>query len=239
MIMVLSCCDLLGLVTNHPLTAIMAMLWLTEKVDEYPNWLDISDNLGGIFLAFSMLALLVMNFDRYLATYYPLFHRTSVTKGKLLTLLGILITIELALGLMSFNDFVISNYVHVAILLTIVAPPMFFINYKLFRVGRKNRMKKSFSPKNISSCLLCVACYVVLNIPVFVYIALAIASRKTPTLSDHDVKVASLWSRTVVTMSATCNCLIFYWKNKILRIEGMKLIKRVRICRRFRSRSDR
>jgi fucose permease len=188
-----------------------------------------------------------MNFDRYLATYYPLFHRTSVTKGKLLTLLGILITIELALGLMSFNDFVISNYVHVAILLTIVAPPMFFINYKLFRVGRENRrnneistaMKKSFSPKNISSCLLCVACYVGLNIPVFVYIALAIASRRTPTLSDHDVKVAELWSRTVVTMSATCNCLIFYWKNKILRIEGMKLIKRIRICRRFRSRSDR
>jgi hypothetical protein len=30
-----------------------------------------------------LIALLVMNFDRYLATSHPIFHRTSVTKRRL------------------------------------------------------------------------------------------------------------------------------------------------------------
>jgi hypothetical protein len=32
-------------------------------------------------------------------------------------------------------------------------------------------------------------------------------------------------------MNSTFNCLIFFWKNKILRTEGMKLIKSMKICR--------
>jgi hypothetical protein len=38
MIMVLSCCDLLVVSTNHPLTAIFTMLFLTEKWDVYLGW---------------------------------------------------------------------------------------------------------------------------------------------------------------------------------------------------------
>jgi hypothetical protein len=36
-------------------------------------------------------------------------------------------------------------------------------------------------------------------------------------------------------MNSTCNCLIFFWKNKILRTEGMKVIKGMKICRRVQS----
>ena len=39
MIMILSCCDLLVVVTNHPFPAITAMLWLTEKIKVYPGWI--------------------------------------------------------------------------------------------------------------------------------------------------------------------------------------------------------
>ena len=184
MIMVLSCCDLLMDLTNHPLTALIAMLFLTEKLDVYPSWMVISARFSSVFVAFSLLALLVMNFDRYLATYYPIFHRTSVTKGKLLTLLAILITVEITLVLISFNDFVIPFQVSVLIFIVIIIPPMLFINYKLFAVARKSRrnneispeMKKTSSLKTISSCLLAVVCFVVLNIPVFVYIGLRITS---------------------------------------------------------------
>jgi hypothetical protein len=98
MIMVLSCCDLLAVLTGHRLTALHAMLFLTEKLDAHPGWVFISTKFSTVFVSFSLLALLVMNFDRYLATYYPIFHRTSVTKGRLLTLLAILITVEVTIG---------------------------------------------------------------------------------------------------------------------------------------------
>ena len=238
MIMVLSCCNLLAILANHPLAALIAMFWLTREANEYPSWVDLSSDIAGCFLGLSLLALLVMNFERYLATYYPIFHRTSVTKGKLSTVLGILIFINVALALMSLNDFVISLHLYALIILIKVAPPMIFINYKLFIIARKSRrnngispeIKKSFSFKNLSSCLLVAVCIVVLSTPTLVYTVLGIASNKTPMMPDK-VKLALLWARTCVAMNSTCNCLIFFWKNKTLRTEGMKLMKGMRISR--------
>ena len=166
MIMLLSCCDLLVVLTSHPLTALHAMLFLTEKLDAYHGWVVISRRFSAVFVGFSLLVLLVMNFDRYSATYYPIFHRTSVTKGRLLTLLAIQITVGVTLLLISFNDFVISHEVFFLIFIIIIFPPMLFINYKLFAVARKSRrntgisaeIKKTFSWKNISCCLLAIAC---------------------------------------------------------------------------------
>ena len=150
------------------------------KLDLNAIWPHISLRSTSILFAFSLFALLVMNFDRYLATSYPIFHRTSVTKGRLLTLLAILIIVEVILKVISVNDFVISYQVHILILFILFIPAMLFINYKLFQVVRKSRrnkrispdMKKTFSLKNISSCLLVVACVVVLSIPGFVYVVL-------------------------------------------------------------------
>ena len=86
MIMVLSCCDLLAVLTNHLFTAFVTMLWLFKKINVYPDWLVILFVVSSRFIFYSLFALFVMNVDQYLATHYPIFHRTSVTKGKLFTL---------------------------------------------------------------------------------------------------------------------------------------------------------
>ena len=183
-----------------------------------------------------------MNFDRYLATSYPIFHRTSVTKGRLLTLLAILIIVEITLKVMTVNHFVISEQMHVLIIFLLIIPAMLFINYKLFLVVRKSRknkrisldMKKTFSLKNISSCLLAVACVGVVSIPWCVYIGLRINSPET-TYTLNNATLAALWSITISLMNCTFNCLIFYWKNKVLRTEGLKVLKSLKICRRVES----
>ena len=235
MIMVLSCFDLLLVVTNHPFTAVVAMLRLTGKLHYvYPSSVDIYGKFSDTFIGFSLLALLVMNFDRYLATSYPIFHRTSVTKGKLLTLLAILNIMFVIPALISVVYVLISYEFFLLICCCILFGPMLFINYKLFIIARKSRrnnriqleMKKSFALKNISSCLLAVACFVVLNIPVFVYIGLSITSKRAMTFDN--AYITGLWARTITTMNSTCNCLIFYWKNKILRNEGMKILKKLK-----------
>ena len=240
MIMVLSCCDLLVVLTSHPSAALVAMLWLTGKLDTHPKWAVIFLRFMPVLYGFSLLALLVMNFDRYLAISYPIFHRTSVTKGKLLTLLATLIVFGLTLYLMSVNN-LISHPVFLLISVTIFFPPMIFINYKLFIIARKSRrnrrispeVKKTLSFKNISSCLLAVACFVVLSIPTLVYIGLRTNSGHSSTLDNADI--AAFWAGTLCSMNSTCNCLILYWKNKILRIEGIKVIKGLRIRRKDES----
>ncbi len=179
------------------------MLWLTGNLDVYPSWEVIPLGWSSFSLVISLLALLVRNFDRYLATYYPIFHRTSVKKGKRLTLFVILSILELILELIPVKDEPLTLLV-----LIILFPPMLFINYKLFIIVRKSRrnngispeMKKTLSLKNISSCLR-------------LYYRLGINSKKTSTLSDN-ANHARFWNRTFLSMSCTCTCLIFYWKLK-------------------------
>ena len=241
MIMILSCCDLLTVLKGHSLTALSAMLWLNGKFDVYPRLLLIFLKLSNIFVASSLLALLVMNFDRYLATHYPIFHRTSVTKRRLLTLLAILNIGSVILMLLCVCDF-ISFEVAVLTLLGIFFPPLLFTNYKLFKVSRKSHRnnevsapekKIPFSSKYVSSCLLAVTCCVILSIPSFVYIGLRISSTERNILDD--AQLAALWAGTATSMNSTFNCLIFYWKNRILRTEGMKVIKSMKICQTIQS----
>ena len=140
---------------------------------------------------------------------------------------------------MSVNDFVISYQVYAITRCLLFIPAMLFINYKLFLVVRKSRrhkrispdMKKTFSLKNISSCLLAVACVVVVSTPAFVYIGLRINSPETKGALDN-ANLAGMWAITISLMNCTFNCLIFYWKNKVLRTEGWKVLK---ICRRVES----
>jgi hypothetical protein len=236
MIMVLSCCDLLWILTDSPLMALISMSWLTGKLDVNDRWPYISLISTSIFLRFSYFALLVMNFDRYLATSYPIFHRTSVTKGRLLTLVAILIIFEITLTVMTVNEFVISYEVHTIIICILLIPATLFINYKLFLVVRKSRknkrlspdIKKTFSLKNISSCVG------VVSIPWCVYIGLRINSPETAYTLDN-ATLAGAWATTISLMNCTFNCLIFYWKNKVLRTEGWKVLKSLKICRRVES----
>ena len=242
MIMVLSCCDLLVVLTNHPMTALRAMLWLTEKINVYPAWILISQDLLRIFLGFSLLVLFVMNVDQYLATHYPILHRTTVTKEKLLTLFTLAVIIEITLVTMSINNLFIPYGVGLFIFCISFISPMLFFNCKLFIVARKSRrskeisseIKKSFSFKNISSCLLVVGCLIVLSIPTFVHIGLRLTSKETEFTLDN-AQIAGLWANTIASMNSTFNCLIFYWKNKTLRVQGMKVIKSMKICRRGQS----
>ena len=241
MIMVLSCCDTLAVLTNNPLQAAFAMLSMSGKLDVYAKWPLLLAKITTTFQAFSLLALLVMNFDRYLATSYPLFHRTSVTKKKCLTFLAILMMINVCLSLMSLNDHVISIQVNVLIFYVLVSPPMLFFNYKLLAVIRKSRRHRGVSPetrgkfliKNISSCLLAVACYMTLSIPVFVGIGMTYA--QTTLTLDSRVHLIVVWCVALNSMNSTFNCLIFYWKNKVLRAEGWKVIKGIKIFRRGQS----
>jgi hypothetical protein len=244
--MVLSCCEFLAVVTNNPLVATITILWATGKMDINDQWVHISTGLANIFHSFSLFALLLLNFDRYLAIIHAIFRETVVTKAKLLTVLGILMIIDVTFAMIFvIKRDVVSIEVYTIIVFVLPTPPMLFINYKLFKfVGksRRNRqilpeMKKNFLLKSISSCLLVVACYVVLVISVFVSVGFAMSSRD-PTFSTDNSFLAARWSESIASMNATFNCLIFFWKNKVLRHEGMKVLKSMKIWRWIRAQPE-
>ena len=88
MIMVLSCCDLLVVVTNHSIMLLYLVALMTGKRGLLSEIKFLADLVANTFLGFSLVALLVMSVDRYLSVAYPIFHRVSVTRRRLLILLA-------------------------------------------------------------------------------------------------------------------------------------------------------
>ena len=229
MIMVLSCFDFLVVITSHPLIIVHLVFWLNDK-HHLLTVTEIYRRFSDIFIGFSIIALLVMNIERYLGVYYPFSHRTSVTRRRLLTLLAILCILPIIIIMISVNDLVISLPVAIVIFLAIIFPPIIFLNYKLFKISRKMRRNNRASPevstlhvnlKNIHTCLLAVACLILMYTPAFFFIAFNFAEKWT----SENTMVSRFWSATVATANSTLNCVIFFWKNGVLRREGIKVLK--------------
>ena len=246
MIMVLSFFDVLVVTTSHPLLVIRLVWWLNEMND--PPIPAVAEYLSNVFAAFSIMALLVMSAERYLGAYYPFFHRTSLTRRRLLTLLALLFLVPIVLTIISAKDLVISFAGNLIILSVIVFPPFVFFNYKLFMISREvrrdiaRRRSNTSTPetanlrdnlKTISTCLLAVACLFLVYIPVFIFIAFTFSGFKLA--ENTNFKVAIFWTRTAANGNSTLNCLVFFWRNDALRKEGKKVVRALKDRLKFTS----
>ena len=123
MIMVLSCFDLVAVITNHPGLLLYLISWLKEDHDLLSIWWTYLE-LVIAFLGTSLSALLVMSIERYLGVYYPIFHRTSVTRHRLLIFLAILLIYQSTLHVISTNDMIIPRPLKIIIFNTTLFPPL-------------------------------------------------------------------------------------------------------------------
>ena len=132
MIIVLSCFDLFAVVTNHSGMLFHIISWLRGICNcSFTEWMGIYVDISGTFLILSHLALLVMtDTERYLGAYHPIFHRTSVTRRRLLTLLAILLFPITVLRIISRNSLAISGAMLLLIFLALFLPPFIFVNFK-------------------------------------------------------------------------------------------------------------
>ena len=222
MVMVLSCFHFVTVITTNPGILLYLIFWLREDYDllrKMKMYLHISD----AFLGFSFCVLLVMSIEGYLGAYYPIFHRTRVNRCRLLTFLVILL---IPLGVF----YIISRNFMLVIFMSLLIPPFIFTNVKLFIFVRKVHRERAVSPekkttvnlKSISMGLWIVACLMLFSIPIYmsVYIVFNVAKDSTNT-----IRFSFICILTSATMNCTLNSLIFFWKNKVLRTEGIKILK--------------
>ena len=229
MIIVLSTFDLVSVVTNYPGILLHLISSLREDYDSLATCTTYLD-FANLFMAFPFYVLIVMSIERYLGAYYPIFHRTSVTKRRLLTLLAILLIFQTIFYVISIYDFIISRTLCVIIFMTTVFPSLVCLNFKLFQISNKVRRRKAKPPekgtrvnlKSISSCLLVVACLVILSIPSSVYI---VFNMHTENKQASSARLSRIWAATFFGMNCTLNSLVFFWKNKVLRTEGIKILQ--------------
>ena len=230
MIMVLSCCDLLTVVIFNP-GLILSLITRTIENHYLLPRVRIYSKFSFIPCSFSLYALMVMCIERYLGVYYPIFHKTSVTRRRLLTLLAIIMILQTTLLIIYANDRGIFGSVALGIFMVIYFTPFIFLNYKLFKISRKIRRQNATSSelrrislKHINTCLLAVACLMLWSIPVSFRVVFSLVEGST---SDN-AKISGLSAATTFAMNCSFNSLIFFWKNKLLRDEGIKIIKKIK-----------
>ena len=246
MIFVQACFDLAVVVVIHPLIIRKIITgWISMNFAEL-HW----TRYFYILIDFSFTGLLAMTLERYLALSYPFFHQKFVTKPRLMTsfmLSGLLSSVFFLLYKKDPKHFkyeVIYYVIFGGLFLTAC-----ILNFKLFYIARTIRKRsvvtlgsldgsdsearnvdtKKFkltlaSLGKISTCLLVLVCLFVCHVPWF--ISYAVEMTRKLNGRDQDKFIIVLWRETFFTINSSLNCLIFFYKNSVLRRNGRVLLKK-------------
>ena len=240
-ILVLSCVDLIVVTVTHPTLIMWTIFWSMKIFHQHeskfiwPNIICIA--LGGS----SMFALLTLSIERFLALKYPFLHQTAVTKRRLMLLLAFLMIMLASLSpLVHFVGTIFRNMLVIVFVLFFWSV-FIYLNYKMFIIAKtkrkmasgaststvtrsyQERKRRKMNFNNISTCSLAVGCFIVCSFPQIIYSVLCLTSETLP--KDRLIRLFHIWSSTLVFMNSTFNCLIFLWRNSILRREGIKILK--------------
>jgi hypothetical protein len=239
MIFVLSCFDLAVVTIIHPLSIVFTIYFSQGEIDEIHKYTGKSISLA--VCGSSMFALFTLNVERFLALTCPFFHQASVTKTRLLCFQAFWTVITIGISPLAYYNLKIIF----DIFGTVTALSFLFLfiysNYKMFIIAKSKRAEESITQttvmdenrktrilnlKHISTCSLAVGCFFCCFCPYIIYAALRLASRTS--LSERQFLLFGLWSSTFISLNSTFNCVIFFWRNSILRREGMKIVNAFR-----------
>ena len=241
MIFVLSCFDLAVVAVIHPSLILATILWTVQNDEGRIARTHVSVLLTG----FSLISLLTLNFERFLALTYPFFHQTAVTKRRLVLFQAFWMIVIVSLSPTLYMDRKIYLNIVVAVFFSFLLFAFIFLNYKMFILAKSKRNDARVAPaamsphqqrkknrlnlKNVSTCSLAVGCFLICSFPKIIYSSLRSTS-DTPR-QERNIWLFGLWSNSLVAMNSTFNCLIFFWRNSILRREGIKILKRFQSAR--------
>ena len=239
MILVLSCFDLAVVTITHPILIASTIYFSKGEIH------ICKDTRNYIFLVLhgsSLFALFTLNVERFLALMCPFSHQASVTKTRLLCFQAFLTVIIVGLSpvLLHFNAKMFANIVVVVFFLLLLFV-FIYLNYKMFKIAKskredervfsttatsmdENRKTRILNLKSISTCSLAVGCFIFSSFPQILCSALRLAS----ALSERQFLLFNLWTIMFISVNSTFNCVIFFWRNSILRREGMKIVNAFR-----------
>ena len=241
MILVLSCFDLAVVTITHPFLIVSTIYFFLEEINEIREATRVS--IFFILYTCSMSALFTLNAERFLALTCPFFHQASVAKTRVIYFQALFAVIPVGLSpLLHFNAEIITNIL-IAVFFSLLLFLFIYSNYKIFKIAKSKREEGRVTPttgtttdekrkkrflkvKNISTCCLVVASFFFCSCPQIIASALRLASKTS--LYDRQVLLLNLWSNTFISLNSTFNCVIFFWRNSILRREGMKILNAFR-----------
>ena len=247
-IMQLSSADLAVVTIVHPLFLLQAI----KEINGTPNCMCKLTYLAALyfFTGMSVSTLLILNLERYTAIIHPIWHLRRMTKPRLMFVWAILWLIIVVNTISFFSYGRLSAIITIVIILILCCTSLFTYG-SIFRVARK---RKGITARNTTSHQTnCDNCHgeavtvsgnmaaflrelkiaksyfiiVVLAFVCFLPAGIILNGFKYPwnETEKEPSAIAFTWAKTLTSMNSTLNCLIFFWANKVLRKEALKLVK--------------
>ena len=234
LIMLLSVSDLTVAVVGH--LAFVLSLAFTLLGNTNCTISSLHEILTFATVAMSLGTLLALNIERYLCIVHPLFHRTKMTKRRLLGLAAVfwlyacLLTLSYPIlgnrvaGLMTsctmFTIIVVTVCIHISICCVVRRAAISHSQVN------SNTIKKLQNLRTAKSCAIVVACTVISFLPFAIVRSLKRSVFKTMFMD--------MWAKTLTLLSSSLNSLVLFWRNPILRKEAKAVLKdRKRFTRRI------
>ncbi len=141
MILVLSCFDLAIVLVVHPLTVVSTIAWYSENA-VMMHKLRNSKHVTTVLFALSFYALMTMNLERYIAVKYPIYHKISLTKSKLLVVFAIFFLLAITLRVFSATG-LIPQQLPSSLTFLVILPIMLLTNFRMHFIARRTLQKKA------------------------------------------------------------------------------------------------
>ena len=246
-IMFLSSVDLAVIIIVHSTFLLQAI----NELNGTPNCIYKTSYTFSLFFftGISISTLLLLNIERYTAIIHPFWHRTTVTKRRLIFIWTILWLIVAVDTVFLYLYWALSAIITIIIILTLCCTTL-FTYASIFRVARKRKGATACNTlghhTNSGNChgevsgnmaaflrelkvaktyFLIVILAFVCFLPTGILFGINGFKSSWSETETEQITIAFTWIVTFTSMNSTLNCLIFFWANRMLRREAVKHFK--------------
>ena len=234
LVMMLSVNDLVVGLTSNVLFAATLLKEYNSRMIECTLH-DIQIFLLIFFSGCSFKSLVVISWERYAAICHPLFHRTKVTRKRLLKCTIFFWFLALLVTVLSWHFVVFFDYVIIPELLVFnIILAYFYLRIYVANSrslkntrrtdGDQNAVRNEQRRQHLANVKLAKSCFLALMAYVICYLPSSIITHGAFEY-EKDLKICILvWSETLILANSTLNSIVFFWRNKPMRQEACAVV---------------
>jgi hypothetical protein len=186
-----------------------------------------------------------MSLERYAAICHPLFHRTKVSRKRLMKCLTFLWFVALVATILSWRFIAFFQYVVIPellafhIVLVYIYVRIYLANSRSSKTlnqsegqqdahektAREQRRQLLLNVKLAKSCCVAVVSYFLCYLPSCIITNAGFKYEKDMAISVF------VWAETLILANSSINSIVFFWRSRTLRQEACAVVKQV-FCRR-------
>ncbi len=243
MVMMLSFNDLVvGLTSNVLFAAILLNEYSSRRTECLLKHIQIVSLL--FFSGCSFKTLVLMSLERYAAICHPLFHRTKVSRKRLMKCLTFFWFVALVATTLSWRFIAFFEYVVIPellafhIVLVYIYVRIYLANSRSSKTlnqskgqqdahektAREQRRQLLLNVKLAKSCCVAVVSYFLCYLPSCIITNAGFKYEKDMAIS------VVVWAETLILANSSINSIVFFWRSRTLRQEACAVVKQV-FCR--------